>query len=272
MSTQRASHLTLLLDADIIAYPLAATAQRSYKFPGMDTPALALDDWEGQPERIDTEVSKLCKKLKTTNVIVCLSCPTSDNFRLDVLPTYKGNRASTVRPEYLAQVKQYLEDNYPSYRRDRLEADDIMGILSTHPSLVKGKKVIVSEDKDMQTIPGLLFNPNKDTTVRSIARIQADRYHMYQTLIGDPTDGYTGIPRCGPKKGEAVMQAADEEGSLWATDDQMLAIRWRRVVEAYASKGLSEEDALVQARVARILRATDYDFQKKEPILWNPPQ
>ena len=30
-------------------------------------------------------------------------------------------------------------------------------------------------------------------------------------------------------------------------------------------------DALVQARVARILRNTDFNFKTKEPTLWTPP-
>ena len=184
---------TILLDADIVAYQLAATAQRSYRWPGADAPSLAVDDWELQPERIDEVVSNLCTKLKTDKVIVCLSCPTAENWRLKVLPSYKGNRANTVRPEYLATVKDYLEAEYPSYRKPTHEADDIMGILSTmkglpkgfleqHPQLADhGKKVIVSEDKDMKTIPGWLFNPKKDSKPRLI---EMDDDHETETNTG----------------------------------------------------------------------------------------
>ena len=252
---------TLLLDADIIAYKLAATAQKNFRFPGLDNPAVAPDDFDTLPERIDAEVAELTQKLKTPNVIICLSCPTADNWRLKVLPTYKGNRANTIRPVHLQAVKDYLEANYPSYRRDGLEADDIMGILSTHPSLVKGKKVIVSEDKDMKTIPGWLFNPAKDKAPRLISQDEADHWHLYQTIVGDTTDGYKGCPGLGPKKAEAILDgwSSYSDSSVWAA-----------VVEAFESKGLTEEDALVQARVARICRASDYDFKKKEVILWTP--
>ena len=47
---------------------------------------------------------------------------------------------------------------------------------------------------------------------------------------------------------------------------------WQSVVELFESKGFTEEDALLQARVARILRYEDYDFEKKEVILWTPTQ
>lgn len=246
---------TLLLDADIIAFKLAATSQRSYKWPGQEAPSVAADDFDTLPERIDAEVNELCKKLASSEVIVCLSCPTEENFRLGVLPTYKGNRDYSQRPVHLAAVKEYLEKTYPSYRRDRLEADDIMGILSTHPKLVSGKRIIVSEDKDMKTIPGWLFNPAKDKAPRLVSTEEADRFHLYQTLVGDTTDGYTGCPGIGPVKGTAILDADPS---------------WASVAAVFEARGLTEDDALVQARVARILRNTDYDFKKKEVILWTP--
>ncbi len=75
-----------------------------------------------------------------------------------------------------------------------------MGILSTHPTKIQGKKIIVSEDKDMRTIPGWLYNPgpNKDIEPKYINEFEADRYHLYQTITGDSTDGYKGCPGAGP--------------------------------------------------------------------------
>ena len=35
---------------------------------------------------------------------------------------------------------------------------------------------------------------------------------------------------------------------------------------------MTEEDALCNARLARILTTDDYDHEKKEPILWEPVQ
>ena len=33
---------------------------------------------------------------------------------------------------------------------------------------------------------------------------------------------------------------------------------------------MTEEDALINARLARILTTDDYDHDKREPILWQP--
>jgi DNA polymerase-1 len=260
---------TLLLDADIIAFKVASVSQRTFQFPGCE-PSVVADEWEQVVPRIDSEVAKLTEKLKSDKVIVCLSCPTEDNWRLKILPTYKGNRDYSKRPVWLAKVKDYLEAEYPSYRRPHLEADDIMGILSTMPGLPPGflkdnpgfdpkaRKVIVSEDKDLKNIPGWLFNPAKDSKPHQVSLDDADRWHLYQALMGDTTDGYKGCPGCGPKGAERVL---DKAPGVYA---------WPRVVARFAKAGLTEADALVQARVSRICRFTDYDFKNKEVIPWTP--
>lgn len=279
-----ASSDILLLDADIVAYALASKAQKTIQWPGCEEPTVWLDDWSELPTRIDDVVQALTGKLKTTNVVVCLSCPTVENWRLAVLPSYKGNRSGVVKPEYLAKVKDYLEQTYPSYRKPTLEADDIMGILSTMPGLPQvlvdagmspsGRKIIVSEDKDMKTIPGWLFNPAKDKAPRLISEAEADWWHLYQTLVGDSTDGYAGCPGIGPKKA-ALALTPWEAGALDETS-------WKCAVVPLFSAALgkaagqpvsqheAEQAALTQARVARICRASDYDFKRKEVILWNP--
>lgn len=115
----------------------------------------------------------------------------------------------------------------------------------------------MSVDKDMKTIPCDLYNPGKGTR-RVVTVEEADRFHLFQTITGDPTDEYPGCPKAGPK---AAEKAFEKYGPTWAA-----------VLSVYASKGLTEEDALMQARCARILRHTDYDFKRKEPILWTPPK
>ena len=251
---------TLLIDADILAFKVAAKAQAKHTFPGC-APTLVVDEWADVVPRIDEELQKWVDKAGGGKPLICLSAPSDEGWRVRILPTYKGNRKGLDRPVHLAAVKQYLEDSYPSYRRPTLEADDIMGILSTHPSLVPGKKVIVSSDKDMLTIPGFLFNPDKGGRIVNVATADADYWHLYQTLVGDTTDGYRGCPGVGPKKAVTILE--HPQGPAWPTT-------WELICEAYGARQLTEEDALIQARVARICRASDYNFKTKEVILWTP--
>lgn len=248
-----------LLDADIITHQYSAAAQRIIKW---DEETTSIEQTMSDGEIIRKardEIVATRDLLKLDRVILCFSS-LEGNFRKTVLPSYKGNRKGVDKPVKFHWLREKLHEKYETFERPMLEGDDVMGILSTHPKLLPGKKIIVSIDKDMKTIPGWLFNPDKDKEPWLVEGIDADYYHMFQTLTGDTTDGYKGCPNIGKVKAEAMLLAAIEAG------DPM----WKPVVEAYEKAGLTEEDALVQARCARILRHTDYDYKRKQVKLWSP--
>ena len=85
-----------------------------------------------------------------------------------------------------------------------------------------------------------------------------NHYFYQQILTGDPGDGYKGIPGVGVKTAEKILKKFDFQDL------------WYGVVQEYIGHGLIEDDALQQARVARMCRAEDYDYDKQEVILWTP--
>ena len=103
-------------------------------------------------------------------------------------------------------------------------------------------------------MPGILYN--FDETV-DITPEEGARWHLIQTMSGDNTDGYSGVPGIGIKRAEKIFS---EKGYTW-----------QAVVETFEEKGMTEADALINARLARILTINDYDEAKKEPILWTAP-
>lgn len=247
---------TILVDADIVAYKFAAAAEENFFFDE-GVPLQLLDNFDQVSVQIDEYLAELMTKLGGTKLVLALSCPSEENFRLPVLPSYKENRKGVQRPTYLKPVREWLIKNYPNaiYQRPTLEGDDVMGILATS-KVIPGKKIIVSEDKDLQQIPGWLYNPRKDDKPRQITEEAGDYYFYTQTLTGDPTDNYKGCPGIGKVRAEKILSEAED--------------KWAAIVETYESKGLTEEDALVQARCARICRAADYDFKGRKVILWSP--
>jgi len=92
--------------------------------------------------------------------------------------------------------------------------------------------------------------------VITITKEEGDRWHYIQTLAGDQTDGYSGVPGFGIKRAVAFFE---ENGYSWSS-----------VVEAFKSKGLDESAALQNARLAKILQCTDYDFDTQSVKLWTP--
>lgn len=254
---------TALVDADILAYQAAAASEQPIQW---DDGLWTLHAFECEGERrFDEMLDNITKAVEADKVVLALS--DSENWRKAVLPTYKSNRAATRKPLLLKHLKDRALDKYEAFLRPTLEGDDCLGILGTMKKT--GASIICSLDKDFKTIPGRHYNFGRKEFF-DVTPQQADYWHMVQTLTGDTTDGYSGCPGIGPKTAEKILQAALDEGLHWANPQQLREIYWQHVVKAYAKAGLSEEEALTQARVARICRSSDYDFKTKQVILWSP--
>jgi DNA polymerase-1 len=245
----------LLIDADVVAFSCAAACEQAVEWePGYWT-------WNVSFEEVKLAVlntiDRYMDALEGDGYTLCLT-DHKHNFRLDILPTYKGNRKGGKRPLVLKAVKQWMIEELDGVVRPGLEGDDIIGIMATKGKNHSVEQIVVSIDKDLKTIPCTYVRDISQPAV-VITEQEADYNHLMQALTGDTTDGYSGCPGIGPKRASEIVQI----GST-------IADNWQRIVQAYASKGLGEEEALRQARVARILRSSDYDFTKKEPILWTP--
>ena len=131
-----------------------------------------------------------------------------------------------------------------------LEADDSLGVYAT----AYDDCILCSPDKDLRQIPGRLYDMKE---LQTITKEEGDKWHYIQSLAGDQTDGYAGVPGYGIKTAAKYL---DQEGYSWSS-----------IVDAFTSKGMTEEDALLNTRLAKILQAEDYDYAKHEPIFWRPP-
>jgi DNA polymerase-1 len=256
-----------LIDADILAYQAATVSEQAFDWGDGFWTLHAFE--KDAIQYFEELLQKILEKTEATDYILAFS--DKDNWRKSVLPTYKGNRADKRKPLLLKFMREYAQHKHQSVTLPEMEGDDVLGIWSTMPSKLEPVRefIICTIDKDLKTIPGTHYNFGKDEMFE-ITEHQADRYHMMQTLTGDTTDGYAGCPGCGPKGAEKVLQAALDEGTPWANPQQLRELYWKHVVKAFDKAGLGEEEALVQARVARICRSSDYDHLNKKVILWKP--
>jgi len=234
---------TLLVDGDIVAYKAAVVAETPIDWGnGVWTLHAHEKDVIGSMEEF---MSKIIQESACDEVITCLS---GDNlYRKDVAPYYKANRKGTRKPMLLNFAKDYLSKEYNGMVEDKLEADDLLGILGSRDI----NTVIWSADKDLLTIPAYHLLEGK---VTEVDKEEADYWFLYQTLVGDSTDNYKGCPTVGAKKADKLLQ---DNGTTWQT-----------VVDAFAEQGLGEEVAIENARLARILRDGEYNFETKEVKLW----
>jgi 5'-3' exonuclease len=242
---------TLVLDGDVFVYRHTSAVETPIHW-GNDLWTLHSDASEAK-QKLDIQVRSMKEDLEAAAVVITFS--SSLNFRNSVLPTYKGNRVRRKPVAYTA-VRKYCLETYRCVTLPYLEADDTMGVIATGKRFVQGRKIIVTIDKDLKAVPCNLFNPlHPEDGVVTITQEEADLNHLTQTLMGDATDGYSGCPGVGAVKAQRIL----------AQDPT-----WAAVKAAYEGAGLNEEEALRQARVARICRTADYNFKQKTVRLWTP--
>jgi DNA polymerase-1 len=201
-------------------------------------------------------LQKWTQFIKPNTVILCFSCSSKTYFRHDIYPEYKAQRRSLERPQALNDVIAYLKDKYKFLEIPGLEADDVMGIYGTATTLTN--PVIVSIDKDMQTVPAKVFNPDKMRRPVRINPAIANTLMFKQAMTGDSTDNYRGIPGTGPAKAEKIIQSAPA-ANVWPT-----------IEKAFLDEKLTRDYAITMVRLARILRAEDFNFETGEVRLWHP--
>ena len=237
--------MKLLIDADFIVYKACAAAETEIDW-GDDT-ILVTSNFSDAYSATKRELNKLENKFGSFSTLI-LFFSDSVNFRKKILPEYKGHR-NRKKPCGYKRVINALRKEYKVILKPTLEADDSMGIYATkYPD-----NMIVSPDKDMRQIPGKLYNFDETFTVTPE---EGAKWHLIQTLAGDQTDGYGGVPGIGVKRAVSLFE---DKGYSWKT-----------VLSAFAEKDLPETEALINARLARILTVEDYDFTTNRPVLWSP--
>ena len=237
----------LLVDADFFFYRAASAAEEEMEYnPDL---TVIVGDFKKGKRIVEQELSKLRSRFDTDDLLLFFTDRV--NFRKTIDPNYKGNRTKRKPCGYL-KLKNWGLDKYPSLIKPTLEADDSLGIVATKGDITNF--VLVSPDKDMAQIPCRIYDlKNEYTQTPELA----ERLLYMQCLTGDSTDGYKGCVGVGPKRANYILD--NRKGSYWEA-----------CVEAYEEAGMTEEDALRNLRLARILQVTDWDAEKQEPILFTP--
>lgn len=220
---------------------------------------------------------------------VVLAFTDSINWRKVLVDeNYKSNRKATKKPVGYFEFLEALFNNpdYICIREDKLEGDDVMGILgSGHSEFGFKKAVLVSCDKDFKTIPDVDFLWCTTGNILTQDIVSANWWHLYQTIKGDITDGYGGIPGWGDtaegflnepfftEPEVSILKSGKNKGqevTKWVKREVGDKTLWECIVSIAAKAGMSEEDLIKQAQMARILRFEEYNFIDKEIYLWQP--
>ena len=238
------SKTTILIDADVLAFEASIIAQENIQWEEM---AVA-------KERVLGRIEQFRDLLKADEVVLALS--DRANFRRKLFPDYKANRRKSVLPIILKPMKEWMIKELDAQLWANIEADDILSILATERPNRLDKRVIVSIDKDFKGVPGIFYDYNRKE-YHEPTEEEADNFHLIQTLTGDSTDGFSGVKGVGPV---AAQRWLDDNGYTWES-----------VVALYEKKGQTEQEALTNAWMARLLRKEEYNKKQKQITrLWTP--
>lgn len=243
--------MTLLIDADYLIYNSCCACEQDTRW----------NEWEHTLHTDERDIMNLIENRlafyqsvagNKHDIVMCFSSyPT---FRHEIFPEYKINRLGKRKPLALKDIIKKVKYEYTSEYLDGLEGDDILGLLATGSKYTD--PIVVSVDKDMRTIPCKLIAEDE---VEHITQRKANRHWFEMALAGDAGDGILGI------KGMGMVTASKLLADVPDTEEAL----WNKVLQTYEKKGYTMADAILNARLTRILREGDYDIFTGVK-LWNP--
>lgn len=239
------------IDADILLH-------RAVSFVDKEFDGEPMNDWKLALYYFHWLKDKWLKELGPhTDYYLILSV--GPNFRAHLYDDYKGNRKDIEPHPAFHDLKEAVKEDISALWELGIEADDLMGIKVSEDK----DTIALSADKDFATVPCRLMIPTshgrKKPNFHKFSEAEADVNWMRQTLTGDTIDNFKGAKGIGPKKALAIVP-----------DGTPLATAWPKVLRTFLEKGHTAAEALTNARLARILRHGDYDFENQKVLLWTP--
>lgn len=279
----------LVMDGDWLVYQSMAAAEVETDW-GDDIWTLECDHAKARSILDSTIESYRTRKKAWSDATVVLAFTDDVNWRKVLVDeTYKENRKATRKPvgyrDFLSKL--WERDELIHIKEDMLEGDDVMGIIgSGHEVFGFKKAVLVSCDKDFKTIPDVDFLWCTTGNILTQTKETADWWHLFQTIKGDMTDGYSGIPGWGDtaegflndpfivEPVESVLKSGKNKGQTvtkWVKRaPDATETLWDCIKSIGAKAGMTEQEIIKQGQMARILRFEEYNYIDKEIYLWTP--
>lgn len=146
--------------------------------------------------------------LALTEYLFLTGCGEKPNFRDEVEPSYKANRAPNSKPYHYLGLREFLGTKANCVSSEGAEADDYLGPAAkdVRKVLPNSVPIIVSLDKDLDMIPGWHYNFVKETLYHQ-SEMEAVRFFFLQMLMGDNADNIKALHKVGPVKANKILDS-----------------------------------------------------------------
>lgn len=186
-----------IIDADTYIYKAAATCKELAEIqPGMFYEVYNINNARKYLRETFENLTSRCG----CDTYMLVIGGVGKNFRTILNPKYKENRKKQAKPLMLDKVRQLVFDEFTTCYIPSLEADDTCRIMMEEDK----DNVVVSVDKDLRTFSGKIYDSYHDE-VKFITPLQAEANFKRQLLMGDKTDGYSGLPKVGPATADKLL-------------------------------------------------------------------
>lgn len=187
------------------------------------------------------------------------------NFRNEIYPEYKANRAETpaeLIPQF-AYIRKAVEAfNIASIEQANYEADDLIATYATQAEANGDSVVIYSSDKDLMQLMSeniRIHDPlkNKDINEDDVLKkfgVEPAKVVEVQALIGDSTDNIPGIKGIGPKTASELINKYGDLETLLENARNIKQDKRRQMIIDGA------ENARISKRLATLCREVPLDF------------
>lgn len=227
-----------------------------------------------------TMVAKLLREEKPDHVVVVFDAP-GGTFRDDLFADYKQHRPpmpDELKPQLIHVRRLVAAMRLPVLEEQGVEADDVIGTLSSQASAAGIETVIVTGDKDMMQLVDertTLLDTMRDRRVgipEVIAKFGVGPSLVADVLglMGDAVDNIPGVSGIGEKTAIALVSKLGSVEQILAELDGVLTTGIRGAAKVRATLEREAETARLSQRLAVIRRdvpvALDMDrFQLVEP-------
>ena len=188
-----------------------------------------------------------------------------DTFRKEIYPEYKANRPPP--PDDLrVQMKrcQQIVEAFaiPVFRKDGVEADDLIATAVTHALERDLRVVIVSGDKDLMQLLGervILWDTMRNKVFGPVEAqerfgVEVRQLRDLLALMGDTSDNVPGVPSVGPKTARDLLL---EFGTLEGIYEGLDAIKRKKLKETLTEH---REQAFLSRDLVTLKSDCDIDF------------
>ena len=168
-----------------------------------------------------------------------------NSFRYKFYKNYKANRKAFIPPAGLSELKKIIAGENNVFIHNKWEADDMV---VCKKRIFPDKYILVAIDKDvLNAVSGKHFNYYESARYGieqkwvNVTKEHSIMWPYYQAIIGDTSDNIKGPKGIGPKRALKFVSETIAEKEMW-----------NGVVTAYASKGLTEMDAIMNMNLVNM--------------------